>query len=49
MLDAIQSVCNYAEANCDRLVELDVNPLIVRAGDAVAVDALISLKKEETP
>jgi acetate---CoA ligase (ADP-forming) len=35
----------YAEANLDRLVELDINPVIVRARGqgAVAVDALIRL------
>jgi hypothetical protein len=35
----------YAEANIDRLVELDMNPVIVRprGQGAVAVDALIRL------
>jgi acyl-CoA synthetase (NDP forming) len=39
----------YAEANLDRLVELDLNPVIVRARSygAVAVDALIRLLPEE--
>jgi acetate---CoA ligase (ADP-forming) len=39
----------YAEANLDRLVELDMNPVIVRARGqgAVAVDALIRLLPEE--
>ncbi|WP_420408413.1 acetate--CoA ligase family protein [Hoeflea sp.] len=41
--DAVQSVCRYAEANSNRLVELEINPLIAREQDAVAVDALISL------
>ena len=38
----------YAEAQVDRLVELDINPVIVRAAGlgAVAVDALIRLTKE---
>jgi succinyl-CoA synthetase beta subunit len=31
------------ETHADRLVELEVNPLIARVGDAVAVDALIRL------
>ncbi|MCB1384318.1 MAG: acetate--CoA ligase family protein, partial [Nitratireductor sp.] len=46
VLDAIETVCDYAAKTADRLIELDVNPLIARAGDAVAVDALISLRKE---
>jgi acetate---CoA ligase (ADP-forming) len=39
----------YAEANIDRLVELDMNPVIVRARGqgAVAVDALIRLLPQE--
>lgn len=48
-LDAIEAICRYAEANADRLAELDVNPLIVRTSDAVAVDALIRLNREESP
>ncbi|HUD25096.1 MAG TPA: acetate--CoA ligase family protein [Burkholderiaceae bacterium] len=42
-VDAIAAVAAFAEANADRLVELDVNPLIVSARDAVAVDALVRL------
>jgi hypothetical protein len=36
----------YAEANLDRLLELDMNPVIVRqrGHGAVAVDALIRLQ-----
>ncbi|SOE18288.1 acyl-CoA synthetase (NDP forming) [Hoeflea halophila] len=41
--DAVLAICAYAEAHGDRLLELEVNPLIARAGDAVAVDALIRL------
>jgi hypothetical protein len=39
----------YAEANIDRLVELDMNPVIVRprGQGAVAVDALIRLLPQE--
>ena len=46
LIDASLSVAGYAEANASRLVELDVNPVIVRpAGRGVlAVDALIRLK-----
>jgi len=43
LVDAILAVTRFAEAELDRLVELDVNPMIVRpAGSGVvAVDALI--------
>jgi acetate---CoA ligase (ADP-forming) len=46
LIDAALCVAGYAEANVSRLVELDVNPVIVRpAGRGVmAVDALIRLK-----
>ena len=39
----------YAEVNVDRLLELDMNPVIVRGQGqgAVAVDALIRLLPEE--
>jgi hypothetical protein len=39
----------YAEANLDRLVELDLNPVIVgaRGRGAVTVDALIRLLPQE--
>ncbi len=45
LIDAISSVARYAEANISRLVELDVNPVIVRPKGcgALAVDALIRL------
>jgi acetate---CoA ligase (ADP-forming) len=46
LVDAIHSICAYAEANAQRLVELDVNPLIVRQRGAVAADALIVLSGE---
>ncbi len=44
-VDAVLAVAAYAEANRDRLVELDVNPLMVlQAGEgALAVDALVVL------
>jgi hypothetical protein len=35
------SVQKYVEANKDSMVEIDINPLIVRERDAVAVDALV--------
>ena len=45
LVDAILAVARYAEAHIESLVELDVNPVIVRAAGAgaVAVDALIRL------
>ena len=47
LTDAVMAVCRYAEAHGDRLVELEVNPLIARVGDAIAVDALIRLHDAE--
>jgi acyl-CoA synthetase (NDP forming) len=41
IVDAVMAVADYAAANRDRLAELDVNPLMVHEGGAVAVDALI--------
>ena len=42
---AIAAIADYAQANRDSLVELDVNPLLVMADGVVAVDALIREKK----
>jgi acyl-CoA synthetase (NDP forming) len=47
LCDAVLAICHYAAAHADRLVELEVNPLIARVGDAVAVDALIRLHDAE--
>lgn len=44
VLDAVGSVLAYAEAHHDDLVELEVNPLLVRATGAVAVDAVVRLR-----
>jgi acyl-CoA synthetase (NDP forming) len=41
IVDAVMSVQKYVEANKDSMVEIDINPLIVRERDAVAVDALV--------
>ena len=45
VVEAVMAVARFAAAHADRLVELDVNPLIVRpAGKgAVAADVLIRL------
>lgn len=44
ILDAVNAIMRYAETYKDTLLELDVNPLMAGATDAVAVDALIRLK-----
>jgi acetyl-CoA synthetase len=48
LVEAIVGVARYAGQNMSRLVELDVNPIIVRPAGrgVVAVDALIRLVKE---
>jgi acyl-CoA synthetase (NDP forming) len=47
LVEAVLSVARYAAANVSRLVELDVNPIIVRPAGrgAVAVDAMLRIKK----
>ena len=40
-VQTIRQIADYAVAMADRLVELDVNPLVVQPSGAVAVDALI--------
>ncbi|NBU24743.1 MAG: hypothetical protein EBS39_03815 [Gammaproteobacteria bacterium] len=46
VVHAIEAVVRFAEAHRDRLLELDVNPLLALPDRAVAVDALIKLKPE---
>ncbi|MGA2776996.1 MAG: acetate--CoA ligase family protein [Steroidobacteraceae bacterium] len=48
LVEAVLAVARYAEAHCDCLSELDVNPIIVRplGKGVVAVDALIRLKEK---
>jgi acetyl-CoA synthetase len=48
LVEAALACTRYAEANVDTLVELDINPVIVRPAGrgAVAVDALIRLVEE---
>jgi acetate---CoA ligase (ADP-forming) len=41
LVRSIMAIAVFAEANRDKLLELDVNPLMVRTDSAVAVDALI--------
>lgn len=45
LVAAIRAVADYACENVGRLLELDVNPLLVGADGAMAVDALIRLGK----
>jgi acyl-CoA synthetase (NDP forming) len=49
LLDAIQAIADTALAERERLVELDVNPILVRprGQGVVAVDATIRLAKDE--
>jgi acetyl-CoA synthetase len=51
LVDALEAIAHYAEANLARLVELDVNPILVFAeGSGVcAVDALIQFGEEVLP
>jgi acetyl-CoA synthetase len=48
LVDAILAIGRYAQAHCDTLVELDVNPVIVRpqGAGAIAVDVLIRALEE---
>ncbi len=41
ILDAVDAVQSYVAAHADTLLEIEINPLIARKQDAVAVDALI--------
>lgn len=41
LVNSIMAIAAFAEANRGKLLELDVNPLMVRADGAVAVDALV--------
>lgn len=47
LLDAIEAVARYCHANADRLIELDVNPLLALPKGALAVDALIRMTVKE--
>lgn len=45
-IEAILAIAAFAESHADRLLELDVNPLIVTPSRAVAADALIRLTED---
>ena len=51
LVETVLACTRYAEANLNALVELDINPVIVRPAGlgAVAVDALIRLAEGATP
>jgi len=46
LIDQVAKIAKFAEAHCDRLVELDINPIIAGVDRAIAVDALIRLETE---
>jgi acyl-CoA synthetase (NDP forming) len=41
IVDTIRSVINLAETHCDRLVEMDINPLMVTRQNCIAADVMI--------
>ncbi len=49
VIEAIQAIVAFAHDHADRLVELEVNPLLVLSQGAVAVDALIRLAEPDVP
>jgi acyl-CoA synthetase (NDP forming) len=46
LIDAIVNLSRLAWVLQDSIAEIDINPMIANAGDAVAVDALIALKSQ---
>ena len=48
VIDAVMAIASFAEAHRERIVELDVNPLMVlpQGQGAMAVDALIVMSGE---
>jgi acetyl-CoA synthetase len=51
LVDAVLAIAAYAQAQADRLLELDVNPILVLpiGRGVLAVDALIHLSKSAHP
>jgi len=45
IVDAVMAVCSFVTDHAETVLELDVNPLIARRADAIAVDALIRVRK----
>jgi len=46
IVDTVLAVQSLAVDHAGKLIELDINPLLVNSGGAVAVDALIRLVEE---
>ena len=47
VVSAVEAVAAFAVDHADRLVELEVNPLLVLGSGAMAVDALIRLAEPD--
>ena len=47
VVHSVLAIAAYAESQASRLIELDVNPLIVTANGAIAADALIRLASSD--
>jgi len=49
LVETIMAVCTFAEAKADTLIELDLNPVIVRPDGlgAVAVDAMMTMGEDD--
>jgi acyl-CoA synthetase (NDP forming) len=47
VLSAIVALCDYARVNAGRLVELEINPLLLSTRGAVAADALLRLADDK--
>jgi hypothetical protein len=47
VVDAVEAIARFATDHADRLVEVEVNPLLVLPHGAMAVDALIRLAGPE--
>jgi len=49
VIDTISNLCTIASQYHDRLIELEVNPLIVTSDDCIAADGLMRLTNGDTP
>jgi succinyl-CoA synthetase beta subunit len=49
LIDAIVAIAAFAQAHADRLLEMDVNPLLAGAQACTAVDALVRLAPAAAP
>jgi hypothetical protein len=47
LIDSIVNLSRLAYVLQDSIAEIDINPIIANANDAVAVDALIALKPQQ--